>query len=219
MNSTPLNAREADILTDLASRLGQSGCRHIEKNVRRLVEHGIPAVERGLVIEYQAWIYDLLRWFPHLPQDYEADLARMAEAVLVTTYWAEQYERLKQELLAPEKMVKRMGENLQPNITIQHWAVRLLAWSLAQTLGESPNFVVLDVQTLDEVAMSIIIQRKNGKSPADTIHELREENKSLHESVEALTKERDGLQKTIAEYIHDDSQDGAENLHITKEEG
>lgn len=68
-------------------------------------------------------------------------------------------------------------------IEIDHWAVRLMADSFAETLGDAPNFLTGFVRHKDVGDIEFTLRRANGKTPAQKIAELEEKIKQLESDI------------------------------------
>lgn len=64
---------------------------------------------------------------------------------------------------------------------IEHWAMKLIAASLSETLGDAPNFVTLCFNP-PEGKLEVTVRRVAGKSPAEAIGELQARISELEQS-------------------------------------
>jgi len=99
-------------------------------------------------------------------------------------------------VLSGEPMLVDMGLTGDGmHIGVQHWAVRAMAASFMQSLGEAPNYIEVEV-IADKVdppqKLIVTIQRANGKRPAVIAREAREER-------DELAAECAGLRQNLAE--------------------
>lgn len=74
---------------------------------------------------------------------------------------------------------------------IEHPAVRAMAMSFAESLGEAPNCVEIEVVPTTEsgpLPLIVTIQRKEGKSPVTMLKEAKEEISQLKQQVAAAIR-------------------------------
>ena len=86
--------------------------------------------------------------------------------------------RLRDLLSEPEEIVAKLTKDGGIFVDVQHWAVKLLVGSLAESLGTAPNFttaVIGPVPHADGGMFEVTIQRCEGKSPAQHIAEITAE--------------------------------------------
>ena len=109
-----------------------------------------------------------------------AYIARLREA------WAE-IERLR-GLMLGEGEVKHMTYSPEKGceVEIEHWAVKHIARSLFETLGDAPNFVTMTLSHPEHEAVEIIVRRPEGKPVATVQAELRAENTALRERLAGI---------------------------------
>jgi hypothetical protein len=116
-------------------------------------------------------------------------LMNVIEAVVVMTTWAIDRNRALEALIDPDRFA---GEALKRDgvlLKVPQGAAKLLAHSFSQTLGDAPNYVVLDVLT--DPPMSVTIQRKGKKSPFERQTELEHEVEKLRARVNELEAHAD----------------------------
>ena len=113
-------------------------------------------------------------------------------------------ERLR-GLLLGDAEVKHMTYSPEKGceIEVEHWAVKIIAGSLFESLGDAPNFVTMTVTHPEHGAVEIIVRRPERKTVADVLDELRaeierlrkrcEEQDWMHERICELTAENDRL--------------------------
>lgn len=83
-----------------------------------------------------------------------------------------------QGLLAADPQVLR---DLADGLEVKHWAVKLLAFGFAEHFKSSgaKNFLVFDLHPPDMPALSVALQLKDRKSPAERIADLQEQVRTL----------------------------------------
>lgn len=91
---------------------------------------------------------------------------------------------------------KIIGMHFEPGspfeVKSQHWAVRLLARSFMDSLGDAENFTTLDLHPEGGPKLEVTIRRAwKNKTPAELIRELRTEVAGLEERFRTLREELD----------------------------
>lgn len=83
--------------------------------------------------------------------------------------------RLRRLLEDPESFVAERTPDGGLRVEVKHWAVRLLAVSLADSLGDSPNFLTGELRHPEpgRGLIEFTIRRTFGKTPAQALSELR----------------------------------------------
>lgn len=106
---------------------------------------------------------------------------------------AAEVERLRGLLEGDPKIVGMHFEPGSPfEIKEKHWAVRLLAASFMDSLGDAENFTTLDLHPEGGPKLEVTIRRAwKTKTPAELIRELRAEVAGLEERLRTLREELD----------------------------
>lgn len=93
----------------------------------------------------------------------------------------QQVDHLQKCLMEPdylEAKIEGVKGAYSANVQMQHWAIKLLAWSFMDTLEKFPeaeNFLTVDVMSPIGI-ISVTLQRPGSqKSPAQSLSELRAE--------------------------------------------
>lgn len=105
--------------------------------------------------------------------------------------------RLMEALTCPEKIIAEWGRGAGPWVKVQHWAVKLLALSVAKTFRElgGENYVTCELDGTEAGPLVVTVQRKQGKSPVQDLKELRAEVLNLRSQLaehQRLTAEAEG---------------------------
>jgi hypothetical protein len=98
--------------------------------------------------------------------------------------------RLRDLLSDPSEITTKLNKS-GAEITIEHWACKLIADSFAKSLGDA-NFITMEVGPLphpDGGQICVTVQRKHGKSPAQVIGELKAELAALKAQIESRDEE------------------------------
>ena len=128
-----------------------------------------------LAEEWSAWFQE--RYETQRAESAEAE--HTVEALRAALAATEDHAAALQRFIRdPEKVVLEREQDGSATVTIQHLAVRAFAASFARTLGDAPNFVTLELQA-EDATLVVTVQRKEGKSPAQVLTEMREERDRL----------------------------------------
>jgi hypothetical protein len=76
-------------------------------------------------------------------------------------------------------------------VEVEHWACRLIAASLLETLADAPNGVTIAFESPGGGTIDVTVQRPGGKPMARVIEDLREENARLSAAQYDTLRERD----------------------------
>lgn len=95
----------------------------------------------------------------------------------------EENQRLAQIINEPELVEFSMKRGEAAMFEYEHWAVRLLAASFAESLRNAENFIVMECSTKEGEKLFVTIQRANGKTPAELYSRIKQENRILLESM------------------------------------
>ena len=73
---------------------------------------------------------------------------------------------MEETLSLPDEIKIRIAKERIAQLEIKHWAVRVLAWSLKDILGDAPNFVTMVITEPEEgVALTVTIVVKTARAP------------------------------------------------------
>ena len=76
--------------------------------------------------------------------------------------------------------------------SVQHWAVRLMAASMRESLSTAPNYVEMELFD-DKGRMVCTIQRREGKTPHQLRQQAENENKELREELARTREQMDSV--------------------------
>lgn len=97
-------------------------------------------------------------------------------------------KRLRAALIDPSELTVKYKKGEPVEVEARHWAVKALVHSFADTLGNAPNLVIMDLGDNEHGYFSVTIQRRCGKSTSDILAELRARIAELEEEVDSLNK-------------------------------
>lgn len=128
-------------------------------------------------------------------QQRDANLAFIALAREALPWWIAEAQRLRSLLEGDGGSIVSLDAD---GLRVKHWAVRVLAESLAESIGDAPNFFQVEVTHPEQGQLVVTIRRKGGKTPEGLeVEQLRAENAHLQRSNEVMGEEwREGLSTT-----------------------
>lgn len=121
-------------------------------------------------------------------------------------------ERLRAELdrlhglMLGEGEVKHMTYSPEKGceVEIEHWAVKHIARSLFETLGDAPNFVTMTVSHPEHGAVEIVVRRPESKPVAAVLDELRAENAALQKQLTETNSHIEAAVKAAVRRVRND---------------